>query len=117
MPDMHKKGARGERAAEKFLISKSFRLIERNYRYGRGEIDLIFDDHGIIVFVEVKARSSDVYGEPEDSITPRKRKQIRKVAEAYLWEKNITDTECRFDVVAIKWDGDKEIINYFENAF
>lgn len=117
MQDLHQKGISGEKIAEKFLISKGFRLIERNYRFERGEIDLIFDDHGIMVFVEVKSRSSDTYGEPEDSITPRKRKQIRKVAGAYLWEKNIKDTECRFDVVAIKRDGAKETINYYENAF
>jgi putative endonuclease len=117
MQNTHSKGESGERVAEKFLTEKDFRLIERNYRYERGEIDLIFDDHGILVFVEVKTRSSDAYGEPEDSITPRKRRQIRKVAEAYLWEKNIKDTECRFDVVAIKRDGMKETINYYKNAF
>jgi putative endonuclease len=117
MQNTHSKGESGERVAEKFLTEKGFRLIERNYRYERGEIDLIFDDHGILVFIEVKTRSSDAYGEPEDSITPRKRKKIRKVAEAYLWKKNIKDTECRFDVGAIKRYGPKETINYYENAF
>ncbi len=102
MQNTHSKRESGERIAEKFLTEKGFRLIERNYRYGRGEIDLIFDDKGILVFVEVKYRRSDTYGEPEDSITPRKRRQIRKVAEAYLWENEIKNIECRFDVVAIK---------------
>jgi len=117
MQNTHSKGESGERVAEKFLTEKGFRLIERNYRYERGEIDLIFDDHGILVFVEVKTRRSETYGEPEDAITPRKRRQIRKVAEAYLWVKNIKDTECRFDVVAIKWESGKAKINYIPNAF
>lgn len=117
MQNKHSKGKSGEKIAEKFLKEKGFRLIERNYRYGRGEIDLIFQDNAVLVFVEVKSRQTDTYGEPEDSITPRKRKQIRKIAEAYLWEKNIKDTECRFDVIAIKWDGGKEILNYIHNAF
>ncbi len=53
MQNTHSKRESGERIAEKFLTEKGFRLIERNYRYGRGEIDLIFDDKGILVFVEV----------------------------------------------------------------
>jgi putative endonuclease len=117
MKDTHQKGISGERTAEKFLIEKGFKLIERNYRYGKGEIDLIFDDNGVIVFVEVKSRGTETYGEPEESITPRKRRQIRKVAEAYLWEKEIKDTECRFDVVAIKWECGLAKINYYKSAF
>lgn len=117
MLDTYLKGTGGEKLAEKFLTEKGFKLIEKNYHFGKGEIDLIFDDNGILVFVEVKARRTDTYGEPEDSITPKKRKQIRRIAAGYLWEKQIENVECRFDVIAIKWEDDKPQIKYIPNAF
>ncbi len=115
--DRHSKGSAGESLAEKLLTEKGFKLVERNYRYGRGEIDLIFYDRDILVFIEVRSVSSDMYGEPEDTISIRKRKQIKKIAGAYLWEKEINDVECRFDVVAIKWENNKPLIKYIPNAF
>lgn len=117
MPHTREKGKGAEEIAEKFLVEKGFKIIERNYVFDRGEIDLIADDNGIIVFVEVKSRKSIEYGEPEDSITIGKRRQIRKVAEGYLYEKNISGKEARFDVVAIKWARGEPVINYYPNAF
>lgn len=117
MPHTREKGKGAEEIAEKYLVEKGFKIIERNYFFDRGEIDLIANDNGIIVFIEVKSRKSVEYGEPEDSITIGKRRQIRKVAEGYLYEKNISGVEARFDVVAIKWESGKPVINYYKNAF
>lgn len=117
MPHTREKGKGAEVLAEKFLVEKGLKIIERNYFFGHGEIDIIAEDNGTIVFIEVKSRKSIEYGEPEDSITIGKRRQIRKVAEGYLYEKNISGVEARFDVVAIKWERGEPVINYYPNAF
>lgn len=117
MKNTRKKGTSGEQIAEKFLIEKGYKILDRNFYFERGEIDIVAEDNGVIVFVEVKSRSSEEYGEPEDSITPNKRKQLRKVAEGYFYEKNISDVEARFDVISIKWKKGNPIIEHIENAF
>ena len=114
-----KLGNNGEDLAIQFLIEHKFTIIERNYRFGKGEIDIIARDSGdVLVFVEVKTRMNDNYGDPEFSITKGKQRQIIKTAEGYLYERNITDTSCRFDVITIRFDtGDEPRIDYFEHAF
>ncbi len=112
-----KKGKGAEEIAEKFLIQKGYKILEKNYYFERGEIDIIAEDNGVIVFVEVKSRSSAEYGEPEDSITPSKRKQLKKVAAGYFYEKELLNVEARFDVVSIKWQEGKAVIEHLENAF
>lgn len=113
-------GERGEQLAFDFLIGKGYEILERNYRYGHGEIDIVARDPGSnhTVFVEVKTRQNLEYGEPEYAITKRKQKQIRKMAELYLYEKEIKELDCRFDVIAVLLERDgKPTINHYENAF
>ena len=110
-------GRSGESIAVDFLTKKGYRILQRNYRYGYGEIDIIADDHGVLVFVEVKARFTRKYGEPEESVSMRQRKQLRKTASGYLFQHHIDDTECRFDVIAILYKGDVPIIRHLESAF
>ena len=111
---------KGEQIAADFLVEKGFEIIERNYRYSHGEIDIIALDpkDGFTVFVEVKTRQNLYFGEPEYAITKRKQQQVKKVAELYLYDKEIEQIDCRFDVVAILLeDVDNPVINYYENAF
>ena len=83
-----------------------------------GEIDIVAKDGETLVFVEVKYRKNLEFGEPEYGITKNKINQVRKLAEAYLFDKNITDTDCRFDVVAIlELEKGKPKIDYYRNAF
>lgn len=111
-------GEKGEEYACAYLKNEGFVITERNYRYGHGEIDIVARDGETLVFVEVKSRASLEYGRPEFAVTKSKQKQIRKIAEAYLFEKNIKDTECRMDVVAILFHGDrKPEVNHIKNAF
>ena len=111
-------GDEGEQIAREYLVRLGFQIVETNYRYGRrGEIDIVAKDGDVLVFCEVKMRKNDEYGDPEFALTLRKQAQIRKVAEAYLYEREIVDQECRFDVVAIKKYGNKPEINYIPNAF
>jgi putative endonuclease len=94
--------------------------LERNYRFGHGEIDIIAKDSndGYTVFVEVKARQNLEFGEPEFALTKSKQKQIKKMAELYLYDKGITEIDCRFDVIAILFRGKiRPIVTHYENAF
>lgn len=111
-------GDAGEDIAADFLKQKGYKIIERNYRYGHGEIDIIAEDDNTLVFVEVKTRKNLEFGYPELGITKSKQKQVRKIAEAYLYEKNIIDTDCRVDVIAIlNSPNNKPQIEHIINAF
>ena len=113
-------GEKGEKLAVDYLIEKGYEIIERNYRYGHGEIDIIARDpeDGYTAFVEVKTRQNLDFGEPEYAITKSKQRQIKKIAELYLYDKEIEELDCRFDVVAIVL-GDKNnpSIKHYINAF
>ena len=111
------RGHAGELLAEKYLEDLGYTIIERNYRFGKGEIDLIARDGEVLVFCEVKARHSDEFGPPEYALTPGKQQQIRKIAAGYLFEHEIAQHACRFDVVAIRFSGGEPEINYIRNAF
>ena len=112
-----KKGTIGENLAVDYLKKKGYRIFQRNYRFEHGEIDIVAEDGNALVFVEVKARRSKQFGEPEDAVTPRKREKIRSTANGYLFENNIDDKECRFDVVAIDYKDNKTEIRHIEDAF
>jgi putative endonuclease len=112
--------AKGEELAAQILTDQGYEIIERNYRYGHGEIDIIAidPDSKCTVFVEVKSRGNLEYGEPEYAITKAKQKQVRKVAELYLFEKEIKELDCRFDVFAILFeDSNNPVVHHYENAF
>ena len=111
-------GDRGEELAVNLLTELNYEIIERNYRYGHGEIDIIAKEDDVLVFVEVKTKKNLEFGPPEYSVTKNKQRQIKKIAEAYLYEKEITDTDCRIDVIAIllKKNLPPEI-NHIKNAF
>jgi putative endonuclease len=111
-------GNKGEDYACDFLVEKGYTIVERNYRYGHGEIDVVAMDKEVLVFVEVKARKNLEFGDPVYGVTKSKQKQIRKIAEGYLIENNIKDVDCRFDVVAVLLRGNEApLINHLVNAF
>jgi putative endonuclease len=110
-------GKAGEELAAKYLEQQGFTIRERNYRFERGEIDLIAEDGDELVFVEVKARSSTAFGAPEDAVTEEKQEQVRAVAEGYLFERDIDNRACRFDVIAIEFKNNKADIRHIRNAF
>ncbi|HAB54380.1 MAG: YraN family protein [Ignavibacteria bacterium RIFOXYB2_FULL_35_12] len=115
-----KTGDKGEELAVELLESKSYTIIKRNYRYGKGEIDIIAKDpqEEGLVFIEVKSRKSLEYGSPEEAITKNKIKQLKRIAELYLYENEIKEILCRFDVIAILMlPGEKPQIEHYVNAF
>jgi len=110
-------GMRGEEIAVEHLRGLGMEILERNYHFGHGEIDIIARDREVLVFCEVKTRKSDRYGDPEYAVTLRKRLQIRRIAQGYLYEHALATQACRFDVVAIRMIGNAPVVNYISNAF
>ena len=106
------KGKTGEDKAAAFLKKKGCAIIARNYRAKTGEIDIIAEQGGVLVFVEVKTRDTSTYGEGFESVTGIKQAKIIRTAEFYITQNNV-EKLCRFDVISI--DGDK--ITHIENAF
>jgi putative endonuclease len=96
-------GHRGERMAEVYLQQKGLRIVERNYRTARGEIDLVAWDGDVLVFVEVRTRSGLRYGSALESITWQKQKKLREMALTYMQAKMISVRQFRFDVVGIQY--------------
>jgi putative endonuclease len=112
--DKIKTGKLGENLAAEFLSSKGFEVVVRNYRYQRGEIDLIVRRGDWTIFVEVKTRTSDSFGQPEEFVTLQQANRIFAAAEAYIYA---TDWQghVRFDIVSIKLGEIPEIV-HFEDA-
>jgi putative endonuclease len=98
-------GAEGERAAKAYLQAKGFRILHENYSTPLGEIDLIAQDGDVVVFVEVKARTSGEFGSPQAAVTRQKQRQIVRVAELFLLRHRLSGAACRFDVVAVTFAG------------
>ncbi len=110
-------GRVGEDMAAEYLQKCGLRIIERNYRFERGEIDIIAEEGDDLVFVEVKARRNDEFGSPEEAVSEEKQEKIYKIADGYLFERNLDDRPCRFDVVAIEFRNGRSEIRHIRNAF
>ncbi len=111
-------GRRGEMAAERYLRRQGYKILERNYRCKIGEIDLIAQKDGRLIFIEVKTRRSSHYGLPEESVHPLKQKKIVRAAEWYLKENHATDRAVSFEVAAVDWpDGEEPEVRVIRNAF
>ncbi len=111
--DTKNKGKYGEDLAVSYLRKKGFEIVERNYRFRKGEIDLItLLNNEVLVFVEVKLRKGDAYGDPETFVSRKQERLIIQAAEDYIfainWQKDI-----RFDIISIT--GSK--VEHIEDAF
>jgi putative endonuclease len=110
-------GKHGEDLALKRLKKMGYKKIIRNYRCPLGEVDLIAEDSGTLVFVEIKTRRGRSVGYAKEAVDARKRRQLSKVALAYMKSNDCFETSARFDVVAISLWGDKPRIEVIKNAF
>ena len=111
--DLHKKllGRKGERLAVKFMKKAGYKLVKRNFSTPFGEADIVMEKDGITVFVEVKARSSDLFGEPKDAVGYRKQEKYKKIAQYYKLRRG--EMPISFAVVEVIEDN----VNIIENAF
>lgn len=106
-------GKKGEIKAVLFLKQHSYKILETNFKNKIGEIDIIAEKDGVIVFIEVKNRSTYRFGRPIEAVDFRKQNKIKKVAEIYLMIKNKYYNDVRFDVVEVSNDN----LEHIENAF
>ena len=97
-------GTLGEKLALNYLKEKGYEVLEKNYRYLKAEVDLIAKHTDVIVFVEVKARTTNYFGEPELAVTTAKQKLLIEAADYYA-SSNELQNEIRFDVIAIERRG------------
>ena len=111
-------GKRGEAFAEEHLSRNGFRVIASNCTTKYGEIDIVAMEDDVICFIEVKTRTSDAAGRPEEAVTLSKKCKIARTARKFLLEKRCYGRPCRFDVVAIimPYDGEPSV-EVFKNAF
>jgi putative endonuclease len=114
MSDKIKTGSKGENLAAEFLKKKGFEIVARNYRFKHAEIDLIIKKEDWLIFVEVKTRSSDSFGEPESFVDAGKERKIFEAAEEYIFT-NDWQGHVRFDIVSVKIGSTAEIV-HFEDA-
>ena len=114
-------GRRGEDVACEFLTGKGHIIVQRNFRSGHLEIDIISLDRNGVHFVEVKSRVAPVMVSPEENVTAAKQKKVADAALRYLHtskDKRLSaDLEVSFDVVAVTFDGGGEIVEWFPNAY
>ena len=110
-------GRTGETVAARFLKKQRYKILETNYRTPQGEIDIIARDGDTIVFIEVKARTSDHFGNPKGAVTLQKQRKISMTALYYLKATKQSDAKARFDVVSISSWTDPPAIEIIKNAF
>ncbi len=117
MADRRQTGSEAERRAEAWLATRGYRVLDRNHATRSGEVDLVCRDGDVLCFVEVRCRTRDVHGTPEESVD--RRKALRVVAAAIDWARRngALDEEIRFDVVAVTGTGPDARLELFQGAF
>jgi len=111
-------GKRGEKLAISYLKKRGYRILDKNFRCKIGEIDIVAENDGQIVFVEVKTRHNFNFGLPEEALNYFKRKRLSRLALFYLSNHHLQKKPCRFDVVAILLEKEKpRDIHLIKNAF
>jgi putative endonuclease len=115
------RGKQGERLAESFLVASGYEILAKNWRGLKGrrapEIDIIAREKDIIVFVEVKAASTDSFGSPAYWITENKRRRLANGATAYLSQHSLDQANCRFDAILIDARSSPPTVKHIKNAF
>jgi putative endonuclease len=111
-------GKTGEDLAVRALTARGYAILDRRYRTRHGEIDIVCEHQGVVVFVEVRARATGEFGRAAETVTAAKRRRVTAMAVDYLARRRLTGRACRFDVVAIDAaDGPRPDIVVYPNAF
>jgi putative endonuclease len=110
-------GKRGEDLACAELEKRGYVIVDRRFRTRCGELDIVARDGGVLVFVEVRARSGCNFGTPFESVTWKKRQRLSQMAVSYLCAKRLTGAACRFDVVSIVEEHGTRTVELMRGAF
>ena len=106
-------GTEGETAACEYLSRRGWKILDRNARIGRGEIDIIAQKRRVIAFIEVKRRTTNQFGTPAEAVNAAKQRKIITAAALYMQQNNLQNANVRFDVIELTPDR----INHIQNAF
>lgn len=119
MKDFRKSfGTQGEDAAADYLCRQGYRILKRNYRLALGEVDIVALRDECVVFVEVKTREGEFYGDPFEAVHVKKQNTIRKMAECFLAFAGLEDFDVRFDVISVLGtEKDGFVIDHLQDAF
>ncbi len=109
-------GNNGEKLAVEMLVEKGYNIHHTNWRNEKSEVDIIAEHNNVIVFAEVKTRSTDYFGDPAEAVQKKKQKMLVKAAEAYI-ELNNCDQEIRYDIISIVINKGETKIEHIEDAF
>lgn len=109
-------GIEGEKLAVAYLKAHGYEILETNYRFQKAEVDIISQKGDILAVVEVKARTSADFGNPEEFVSAKKIKLLVKAIDEYV-NKNDLNVDVRFDIIAIVFDKHTTSINHIEDAF
>jgi putative endonuclease len=111
-------GGRGERVAARHLKRRGYRVLVRNYRCPVGELDLVCSHGGLIVFVEVKTRTSTKAENAEEAVRSTQWARIERAARRFLTQRSCGDRPCRFDLVTVVWPSrGTPVVEHFEDAY
>ena len=114
MYERRKTGIIGEKVACDYLKNKGYTIIERNFRCKMGEIDIIAKDKKELVFIEVKTRTSDIYGKPVEAVNTQKQKHLLNTIKYYLYSKHLENEFVRIDVIEVYFNNDTYKINHIK---
>ena len=109
-------GKQGEIIAQKYLENQKYFIVTRNFKCAYGEIDIIAIDKGEIVFIEVKTRCNQKYGEARDSVGQIKKKHIKKASMYYIYKYHLENRYVRFDVIEAYLKDNKFFIKHIKNT-
>ncbi len=114
----HQVGREGEETAAAYLAAHGYRILERNVRFRVGEIDMVAEESGYLVFVEVKTRKGRGFGTAAEAVTVQKQRQLIRLAGLYLARRGGAPPSCRFDVVTVEpGDGGEWVCQVIRGAF
>lgn len=116
MADHNDLGNYGEQLALEYVVSKGYKLLETNWMFQHKEIDIIARKHPFIVFIEVKTRRTNYFGEPFTFVNTAKQRLLVKAANAYI-EKFDIHEEARFDIISVLYNDHQKDIQHIEDAF
>lgn len=111
-----KTGEKGEDLAKLFLLKKGYSILELNWRFSRAEVDIIAKDKDILVFVEVKTRSTAIFGDPALAVNAKKQQLLTDAASAYM-DQIGHEWEIRFDIISVILRQDEYDLQHFQDAF
>ena len=110
-------GKKGEDEAVRYLRSKGYKIVRRNWRYQGLEIDIVAEDANFLVFIEVKTRTSASFGNPEDFVGKSRMRRMVEAADFFIHQQPDSNKPPRFDIIGLLWDGKTFSIEHIDDAF